>query len=253
MSHTHTHSHALKIADLTVSYARIPALHHVRFEVRCGMCVALLGPNGAGKTTLLKTLAGLVQRESGTIHFHGREVRGATPDIAYLPQRGQIDWDFPTTVRGLVEMGRYLRLGWWRSYGADDQRAVEAAITSMNLESLQDRQISALSGGQQQRGFLARALAQEAHVLLLDEPFTGLDKPNQDNLKATLRRLREQGKLLLVSHHDLATVPEIFDQVIMLNGELIAAGPTEETFTKENIERAYTTRVFAAVDHGVAV
>jgi ABC-type Mn2+/Zn2+ transport system ATPase subunit len=130
MAHTHTHSHALKIADLTVSYARIPALHHVAFEVRCGMCVALLGPNGAGKTTLLKTLAGLVQRESGTIHFHGREVRGATPDIAYLPQRGQIDWDFPTTVRGLVEMGRYLRLGWWRRYGADDERAVDAAISS---------------------------------------------------------------------------------------------------------------------------
>ena len=248
-----TQSHALQIRDLTVSYARIPALHHIDFEVRCGQCVGLLGPNGAGKTTLLKTLAGLVERESGTIYFHNREVRGVTPDIAYLPQRGQIDWDFPTTVRGLVEMGRYLRLGWWRGYGKKDREAVDAAVAAMQLDSLQDRQISALSGGQQQRTFLARALAQEAHVLLLDEPFTGLDKPNQDRLKATLRALREQGKLLLVSHHDLPSVREIFDQVVLLNGELIAAGSTRETFSEENIRRAYSMRVFAALDHGVAV
>ena len=247
------HSHALQIRDLTVSYARIPALHHIDFEVRCGQCVGLIGPNGAGKTTLLKTLAGLVERETGTIYFHNREVCGATPDIAYLPQRGQIDWDFPTTVRGLVEMGRYLRLGWWRGYGNKDCEAVDTAIAAMQLDSLQNRQISALSGGQQQRTFLARALAQEAHVLLLDEPFTGLDKPNQDRLKATLRTLREQGKLLLVSHHDLSSVREIFDQVVLLNGELIAAGSTRETFTEENIRRAYSTRVFAALDHGVAV
>ncbi len=188
------HDHALKIADLTVSYRRIPALHHIAFEVHCGQCVGLIGPNGAGKTTLLKTLAGLVGRETGTIHFHGREVTAATPDIAYLPQRGQIDWDFPTTVRGLVEMGRYLRLGWWRRYGAADAAAVDAAVSAMSLEPLQDRQISALSGGQQQRAFLARALAQEAHVFLLDEPFAGLDKPNQDNLRATFRGPQEAGK-----------------------------------------------------------
>ena len=246
------HDHALKISDLTVSYHRIPALHHIAFEVHCGHCVGLLGPNGAGKTTLLKTLAGLLRRESGEIYFHGKEVRGATPDIAYLPQRGQIDWDFPTTVRGLVEMGRYLRLGPWRRYGASDTKAVDAAIATMNLEPLQHRQISALSGGQQQRAFLARALAQEAHVLLLDEPFAGLDKPNQDNLKDTLRQLRESGKLLLVSHHDLATVREIFDRVVLLNGELIAAGPTAEVFTDDMIHKAYTTKVFAGVDHGVA-
>ena len=247
------HDHALQISDLTVSYHRIPALHHIGFQVSCGQCVALIGPNGAGKTTLLKTLAGLVRRETGTIRFHGREVRGATPDIAYLPQRGQIDWDFPPTVRGLVEMGRYLHLGWWRSYGDGDTTAVDSAIEVMDLEPLQGRQISALSGGQQQRAFLARALAQEAHVLLLDEPFTGLDKPNQDQLKRTLRQLRGQGKLLLVSHHDLASVREIFDQVVLLNGELIAAGETEAVFTEENIGRTYSTRVFAGIEHGHAV
>src|SRR5258708_10075621 len=131
------HKHALQIADLTVSYHRIPPLHHITFEVSCGQCVGLLGPNGAGKTTLLKTLAGLLQRETGTIHFHGREVRGATPDIAYLPQRGQIDWDFPTTVRGLVEMGRYLHLGWWRGYTAADATAVDSPVAAMDLLSLQ--------------------------------------------------------------------------------------------------------------------
>ena len=198
-------AHQLKVEDLTVSYHRIPALHHLSFDVECGQSVALLGPNGAGKSTLLKTLAGLVPRESGRISFHGHVVRGPTHDLAYLPQREQIDWDFPTTVRGIVEMGRYLRLGWWRRYRAEDKRAVDEAIDAMHLGALEYRQINALSGGQQQRAFLARALAQEAHVVLLDEPFTGLDKPTQDNLKQLMRMLRDKGKLIIASHHDLAT------------------------------------------------
>jgi ABC-type Mn2+/Zn2+ transport system ATPase subunit len=202
---------------------------------------------------LLKTLAGLLPLETGAISFHGHAVRGATQDFAYLPQREQIDWDFPTSVRGLVEMGRFLRLGWWRRYRAEDRAAVDAAIEAMQLASLERRQISALSGGQQQRAFLARALAQQAHVFLLDEPFTGLDKPTQDNLRQLLRGLRKQGKLIIASHHDLASVPEIFDRVLLLNGELIAAGATRETFTEANIEKTYSTRVFAALDHGMAV
>src|SRR3984957_19036521 len=162
------HSHNLEVSDLTISYNRIPALHHIAFEVSCGQCVALLGPNGAGKSTLLKSLAGLVPRETGRIAFHEHEVRGATQDFAYLPQRENIDWDFPTTVRGLVEMGRFLRLGWWRRYRAEDRVAVDEAIAAMRLQALDKRQISALSGGQQQRAFLARALAQQGHVFLLD-------------------------------------------------------------------------------------
>jgi ABC-type Mn2+/Zn2+ transport system ATPase subunit len=247
------HSHNLKVSDLTVSYNRIPALHHLAFEVGCGQCVGLLGPNGAGKSTLLKALASLLPRETGTIYFHGKEVIGATGEFAYLPQREQIDWDFPTDVRGLVEMGRFLRLGWWRRFGAEDRTAVDEAIAAMQLTPLEKRQISALSGGQQQRAFLARALAQQAHVFLLDEPFTGLDKPTQDNLKHLLRSLRDQGKLVIASHHDLASVPELFDQVLLLNGELIACGPTAETFTEENISKTYSTRIFAALDHGMAV
>jgi ABC-type Mn2+/Zn2+ transport system ATPase subunit len=148
-------------------------------------------------------------------------------------------------VRGLVEMGRYNRVGPWRWFSKADHAAVDDAIKLMQLEDLEHRQISALSGGQQQRAFLARALAQQAHVVLLDEPFTGLDKPNQDNLKELLRTLRDQGKLLLVSHHDLGTVAEIFDSVLLLNGELIASGPVAEAFTEENIQRTYSTRVFS--------
>ena len=238
-------AHGLAVSDLTVSYNRIPALHHIAFEVGCGQCVALLGPNGAGKSTLLKALAGLLPRETGRIAFHGREVQGATQDFAYLPQREAIDWDFPTTVHGLVEMGRYLRVGWWRGYGREDEKAVDAAIAAMQLGPLAQRQISALSGGQQQRAFLARALAQQAHVFLLDEPFTGLDKPTQDNLKQLLRELRDQGKLIIASHHDLASVRELFDHAILLNGELIAAGSVGEVFTDANLRKTYDTPTFA--------
>ena len=246
------HDHRLVIRDLTVSYNRIPALHHIAFAADCGQCVALLGPNGAGKSTLLKALCGLLPIETGDIQFHGREVRGPNREFAYLPQRENIDWDFPATVRGLVEMGRYIRTGWWRLFAREDGAAVDTAIRTMQLDELEHRQISALSGGQQQRTFLARALAQEAHVFLLDEPFTGLDKTNQDNLKKLLRELRDRGKLLLVSHHDLATVPEIFDHVIFLNGELVAAGPVGEVFNDENIRKTYGTRAFAGPAHGHA-
>jgi len=244
-------AHGLTVSDLTVSYNRIPALHHIAFDVACGQCVGLLGPNGAGKSTLLKALAGLLPHETGRIAFHGHEVRGATRDFAYLPQREAIDWDFPTTVHGLVEMGRYLRVGWWRSYGREDEQAVDEAIAAMHLQPLAQRQISALSGGQQQRAFLARALAQQAHVFLLDEPFTGLDKPTQDNLRLLLRELRDQGKLIIASHHDLPSVSDLFDQVILLNGELIAAGTVGEIFTDANLRKTYDTPTFAGpASHG---
>jgi ABC-type Mn2+/Zn2+ transport system ATPase subunit len=246
-------THSLEVRDLTVSYRRIPAVHHLSFSVACGQSMAVLGPNGAGKSTLLKALAGLVERESGVVCFHGTEVHGPTREFAYLPQREMVDWDFPTTVRGVVEMGRYMRLRWWRRFGKDDRVAVESALEAMQLTPLQDRQISALSGGQQQRVFLARALAQEAHVLLLDEPFTGLDQPSMEALKQVLRELRNQGKLILISHHDLSNVQEIFDRVLFVNGELIAEGETARVFTRQNLERTYGMRVFSGVSHGLPV
>jgi len=242
-------SHRLHIRDLTVSYHRVPAVHHVTLEMQCGKSIALLGPNGAGKTSFFKAMVGLIKPETGSIELGGHGARSTRHDIAYLPQREAVDWDFPVTVRGLAEMGRYTRLGWWRRFGPADEAAVEKALATMELLELADRQISALSGGQQQRAFLARALAQEAHVMLLDEPFTGLDKPAQDLLGATLRRLAAAGNLVIASHHDLKTVPELFDQVIFLNGELIAFGDTATTFTETNIDKTFGTLAFAGEGH----
>ena len=245
-----TCQHRLDITDLTVSYRGVPALHHVDLELRCGRCVGLLGPNGAGKSTLLKSIAGLVPFETGRIHFDAREHgrAGADRSIAYLPQRSVVDWDFPLTVRGLAEMGRYPALGNWGRFGEADHRIVADALAATHLTDLADRQISALSGGQQQRAFLARAVAQGAHVYLLDEPFTGLDRNAQAVLNGLLRSLAEKdGKLVIVSHHDLRTVTELFDDVIFLNGELVAFGPARETFTPENITRTYGTEIFTGV------
>ena len=240
-------SHRLIIENLTVSYRGVPALHHIDLSLQCGRCVGLLGPNGAGKSTLLKSIARLTPFETGRIIFDAHEHGHTRADqsIAYLPQRSLVDWDFPLTVRGLVEMGRYPALGGWRRFGEADRAAVAAAMDATHLADLADRQISALSGGQQQRAFLARAVAQGAHVYLLDEPFTGLDRNAQKLLSDLLRRLAaEDGKLVIVSHHDLRTVEQLFDEVIFLNGELVAYGPEAQTFTTENIERTYGTEIF---------
>lgn len=237
----------LELDNVTVSYGRIPAVHHLSVVLPCGSCVALLGPNGAGKTTLLKAIAGLMRIESGGIRFRGRALRNEAPgthSIAYLPQREQVDWDFPITLRGMVEMGRYPKLGPFRGFGKEDARLVDEALRLMDLESLAHRQIRALSGGQQQRAFLARAWAQQADIYLLDEPFTGLDRNASAALTHLLHTLRGHDKLVLASHHHLGGVPEIFDRVLILNGELIAAGPTAEAFSEEIIDKAFSVDVF---------
>ncbi|MBA3960576.1 MAG: metal ABC transporter ATP-binding protein [Chthoniobacterales bacterium] len=235
--------HQLVIKDLTVAYRMVRAIHHLSLTLSCGHRVALLGPNGAGKTSLFKALVGLVPIATGSVNFGGHGTTPAAAEIAYLPQRSAVDWDFPLTVRGLVEMGRYLHLSWWRSFADEDDRAVASALSTIGLNDLADRQISALSGGQQQRAFIARSLAQNAHVFLLDEPFTGLDQPAQELLGETMQQLAEAGNLVIAAHHDLKTVPELFDQVVFLNGELIAFGDTAEVFTDENIARTFNNRV----------
>ncbi len=243
-------SHKLHLEDVTVSYNRIPAVHHLSATLSCGSCVALLGPNGAGKTTLLKAIAGLLPLETGRIEFRGHQVEGTSGrEIAYVPQREAVDWDFPVTVRGLVEMGRYPALGKWRRFGASDHAAVEEALHICDLEDIADRQISALSGGQQQRAFLARAWAQKADIYLLDEPFTGLDRNAVEAFAQAMRRLREAGKLIMASHHDLKSVEALFDHILLLNGELVACGPTAEAFTKDNLDRAYAVHVFSGHAH----
>jgi ABC-type Mn2+/Zn2+ transport system ATPase subunit len=235
---------------VTVSYNRIPAVHHLSATFRCHSCVALLGPNGAGKTTLLKAIAGLLPLETGHIRFRGHEVEKAVASaIAYVPQREAVDWDFPVTVRGLVEMGRYPALGNWGRFGAKDSTAVDEALHVCDLEDLAERQISALSGGQQQRVFLARAWAQQADIYLLDEPFTGLDRNATEAFANAMSRLRESGKLVMASHHDLKSVESLFDSILLMNGELVASGPTAAAFTPENLDRAYGTHVFSGTHH----
>jgi len=234
----------LIIEDLTVSYHRIPAVHHLSVQLKRGSCIGLLGPNGAGKTTLLKALAGLLPIETGRTRFNGRVITDGRL-ITYVPQREAVDWDFPITVRGLAEMGRYSVLGEWKPFGARDDAMVEEALHVAELEAFADRQIKALSGGQQQRAFLARAWAQEAEIYLLDEPFGGLDKNASAAFAKAIHRLRESGKLLIVSHHNLADACELFDHILILNGELVAFGETAQTLTRQNIDRAFSTKIFS--------
>lgn len=235
----HSQHHRLEVSNLSVSYREVLALENINFSTQCGRSIALIGPNGAGKSTLLKALAHLLAPDRGEVLWKGQRMEKSSHEIAYLPQRGDVDWNFPITVRGLVEMGRYPNLGLWKPYSRHDGEIVERAIAAMELLDLQKRQISALSGGQQQRAFIARALAQEAHVLLLDEPFTGLDKPSQQTLHRLFRELTGEGRLLIASHHDLQTVPEIFDDILLLKRSQIAFGPVKEQFTEEKIKTAY--------------
>jgi len=241
-THSPAHHHQLKVDNLCMSYRETRALENISFQTECGRSLALVGPNGAGKSTLLKSLAGLLRLDAGLIHWRGKPLTRSSYELAYLPQRGDIDWNFPITVRGLVEMGRYPNLGWWRRYSKHDVEIVERALVSMNLQDVQHRQISALSGGQQQRAFIARALAQEAHVLLLDEPFTGLDKPAQETLTNLFRELTREGRLLIASHHDLESVKAIFDDVLLINRNQIAFGPVAEAFNETTVQAAYGRR-----------
>jgi ABC-type Mn2+/Zn2+ transport system ATPase subunit len=235
----HSHHHELVIEGLTVSYRDILALDGVSFATSCGNRVALVGPNGAGKSTLLKAIAGLVTRQSGNILWRGTSVQKWSREFAYLPQREEIDWSFPITVRGLVEMGRYPQTGWWRKFSNEDQAAVDKALESLNLMDLQDRQIRELSGGQQQRAFLARALAQEAHVLLLDEPFTGLDRNASILLGDLLAKLAAEGRLIIASHHDLGSAPLLFDEVLVINTQQVGFGDVASVLTPSLISKTF--------------
>lgn len=237
----HRH-HVLKVEGLHVHYGPICALHDVSFELTCGTAVALIGGNGAGKSTLMKRIVGLIPPSTGRVIWRGEPIAKSTHEIAYLPQRSDVDWTFPLTVRGLVELGRYPLLGRWTRFGPADQEAVERALATMQIGALATRQIGALSGGQQQRAMIARALAQEAHVLLLDEPFAGLDQPSQDLLAQLLRDLVASGHLVVASHHDLKTAGHIFDEALLLNGTLIAQGPAATIMTPAHLEQMFGGR-----------
>jgi len=233
------HHHELVVDGVGVNYRAVRALEDVTFSTSCGSCVALIGPNGAGKSTLLKAIAGLLAADTGRILWRGTHIGKWSREIAYLPQREDVDWKFPITVRGVVRMGRYPNAGWWRPFSKTDEAAVDRALDVMGLIDLAGRQISQLSGGQQQRVFLARALAQEAHALLLDEPFTGLDRTSKAALASLLRELAAEGRLVVASHHDLDTVRDIYDEVLLLKRRTIAFGPVSTTFTEANLDSTF--------------
>ena len=237
--HHHHTQHQLELRRVTAGYASEPVLQDISFTAACGSTLALIGPNGAGKSTLLNALAGLLPVWRGDILWNNAPLAGHRHEIAYLPQRSEVNWQFPITVRQLVEMGRYPAVGMWQALRPHDREIVEKALCTLGLQDVQKRQIGALSGGQQQRCFLARALAQEAHILLLDEPFTGLDVPGTEALSELLRGLAAEGRLVIASHHDLATAPQIFDRALLLRKYLIAAGNTRDILSPENLKQAF--------------
>jgi len=229
----------LSLTKVTVAYGGRAALEQVTMDVPHGGQVAVVGPNGAGKSTLFKALVGLLPLRAGSIELRDRDAEAPAEPIAYVPQREEIDWSFPVTVSDVVMMGRYGRLGWLRRPQAADRKFVAECLDELSIADLAGRPVGDLSGGQQQRVFLARALAQEPHVLLLDEPFTGVDVSAKEALLDLLERLRRRGITVLVSTHDMQTAQQRFELVALLNGRLIAYGPPPAVFTREHISAAF--------------
>lgn len=229
----------IKITDLSVSYDRKRVLANIFLEFEEGKRYGILGPNGSGKSTLLKSILGLIDDYSGSITVWDQQIEAVRRRVVYVPQRSEIDFTFPATVGDVVTMGRYPHKKVFQRMNDNDERLVADALRELAIEDLRQRPIGELSGGQQQRAFLARALAQEADILLLDEPFVGVDIPTEEKIIEVLRKLSAAGKTLLVVHHDLQAVPAYFDHIVLLNQRLIAAGPTATTFTKENLAAAF--------------
>jgi len=234
---------AVQVNDLTVAYRESPVLWDVDLDVPPGVLMAIVGPNGAGKTTLIKTILGLIRPVAGQVRILGQPYGRQRRQVGYVPQRGSVDWDFPTTVLDVVLMGTYGQLGWFRRPGQREVTAARESLEKVGMIDFAGRQISQLSGGQQQRVFLARALVQDAQVYFMDEPFQGVDATTERAIVTLLQELRNQLRTVLVVHHDLSTVRDYFDWVTILNVRKIASGPVSEVFTDENLHRAYGQRI----------
>ena len=239
MNHEGNDVPAIDVDNLTVSYGGRPALDAASFAIEPGLMVGLIGPNGAGKSTLIKALAGFVKPDSGDIRICGMSARRAKGSIAYVPQRGAVDWDYPVTVEDVVMMGRFAKLPWWLSPDATDKRAVRASMDTLGIGDLRDQPIGELSGGQQQRVFIARALAQEARVLLLDEPLAGIDATTEKELVKVLAKCKCGGCTLLVVHHDLATAGDYFDRILLVNQQLYGYGTPQSMLSPDLLRRVY--------------
>ena len=234
---------AIEVTDLTVAYQDKPVLWDVDLDVPPGVLLSIVGPNGAGKTTLIKAILGLVRPAAGNVLIYDKPYEAQRRIVGYVPQRGTVDWDFPTNVLDVVMMGRYGALGWIRRPRRQEREQAMSALEKVSMESYATRQISQLSGGQQQRVFLARALVQDSTVYLMDEPFQGVDATTERAIVDLLQELRANGKTVVVVHHDLQTVTDYFDWVMLLNIRRIASGPVEETFTPENLRETYGGRI----------
>lgn len=229
----------LAIHDLTVAYHRKPVLWDVDLDVPAGKLIGIVGPNGAGKSTLIKAVLDLLPRASGRVLVFGKPYRESRGRVGYVPQRESVDWDFPVSALDVVAMGRYGKIGWFRPVTRAHKAVALEALDRVGIANLAHRQIAQLSGGQQQRTFLARALVQDADLYLMDEPFAAVDAATELAIVKLLQDLRSRGKTCLVVHHDLQTVPEYFDEVILLNMRVVAHGPTATTFTPENLHKTY--------------
>ncbi|WP_281889389.1 metal ABC transporter ATP-binding protein [Paenibacillus sp. YYML68] len=233
----------LVIEGLTVAYQKKPVLRDITLSVPEGKLIGIVGPNGAGKSTLIKAALGLIPKVTGEVSVYGKPCHQQRKLIGYVPQRESVDWDFPTNALDVVMMGRYGHLGWFKRPGAKERDIAMDCLSKVGMADYAGRQISQLSGGQQQRVFLARALAQDAQLYFMDEPFVGVDAATEKAIITLLNELKKQGKTVLVVHHDLATVKEYFDWIMLLNVELMGIGPTEEWFTPDHLQRTYGGRL----------
>lgn len=243
----------LSIHDMTVAYHRKPVLWDIDYAAPQGKLVGIVGPNGAGKSTLIKACLDLVPRASGSVRIYGKNYKSQRRVVGYVPQRESVDWDFPASALDVVTMGRYGRIPWCIPPRKDDKEAALHALNQVGMGDYAFRQISKLSGGQQQRVFLARALVQDARVYFMDEPFAGVDAATEAAIVTLLRELRERGRTVLVVHHDLQTVPEYFDEVLLLNMRIVAAGPTSSVFTEENLQKTYGGRLTLLTEAAEAI
>ena len=249
---SHEPALAVHVEDLTVAYHGTPVLWDIDLNIPRGVMAAIIGPNGAGKSTLVKAILGLVRPTAGHVTVLGAPYPQQRKRIGYVPQRTSVDWDFPTSALDVVQMGRYGHLGWLRRPGRAERRLAMQALEEVGIAELANRQISQLSGGQQQRVFLARALVQDAEVYLLDEPMAGVDATTARTIRTPLQRLRDAGRTIIVVHHDLQTVQDYFDWVVILNVRVIAQGPIGQVYSLENLHRAYGGQVLL-VDPGMRV
>ena len=232
-------NYAIDVNDLTVAYKFKPVLWDIDLKVPEGILMGIVGPNGAGKTTLIKSILGIVKPVAGSVYIYGKPYHKNRSKVAYVPQKGSVDWDFPTNVVDLVMMGTYGKLGWIRKPGMKHKKEALEALEKVGMLEFKDRQISQLSGGQQQRAFLARALVEDAQIYFMDEPFQGVDATTEKAIINILKELGKAGKTVVVVHHDLQTVPEYFDWVTFLNVKKVATGPVKDIFNDDNLTKTY--------------